>query len=88
MEYEVEFRPEADRDLSALDRDVTRRVLSRIRWLAQHFDEITVESLSGRQWKDLFKFRAGDYRILYTVNRAKKLISIHLIGHRREIYDE
>lgn len=87
MAYHVEFTPEAERDLSRLDREVAQRVVNRIRWLAQHFEQITVESLSGKQWKGVFNLRVGDYRVLYTVNRSKKLLTIHLIGHRREIYD-
>ena len=87
MQYSVEFRPEAEKDLLRLDPGVAQRVLNRIKWLAQHFDEITVESLRGKQWKGLLKLRVGDYRVLYTVNRPKKLIAIHLIGHRREIYE-
>jgi mRNA interferase RelE/StbE len=87
VEYRVEFRPEAEKDLSRLDKEISQRILKRIKWLAQHFEEITVESLTGRQWKGLFKLRVGDYRVLYTANRLKKLITIHLIGHRREIYE-
>ena len=87
MEYQVEFRPEADRDLSRLDKQVSQRVLKRIKWLAQHFEEIEVESLTGKQWRGVFKLRVGDYRVLYTADRLKRFITIHLIGHRREIYE-
>jgi mRNA interferase RelE/StbE len=87
VEYQVDFRPQAEEDLSRLDKQISQRVLKRIRWLAQHFEEITVEPLSGKQWKGVFKFRVGDYRVLYTASRSKKLITIHLIGHRREIYE-
>ena len=87
MEYQVEFRPEAERDLSRLDKQVSQRVLKRIKWLAQHFEEIEVESLTGKQWRGVFKLRVGDYRVLYTADRLKRLITIHLIGHRREIYE-
>jgi mRNA interferase RelE/StbE len=36
--------------------------------------------------KGLFKLRVGDYRIAYSIEEKKKLLTIHLIGHRREIY--
>ncbi len=84
--YEVEFRPEAVRDLDRLAPDVRERVLDRIRWLAAHFDDITPEPLRGRQWRGVLKLRVGDYRVLYTVGRRPRLLAIHLIGHRREIY--
>lgn len=87
MEYRVEFRRQAEKDLSQLDKGISQRILKRIRWLGQHFEEITVEALIGKQWKGILKLRVGDHRVLYTVNRSKKLIAIHLIGHRREIYE-
>jgi mRNA interferase RelE/StbE len=38
-------------------------------------------SLSG-----LYKLRAGDWRIIYEAEHADKVIFVHRIGHRREIY--
>ncbi len=84
--YEVEFRPEAVSDLGRLAPDVRERVLDRVRWLAAHFDEITPEPLRGKQWRGVVKLRVGDYRILYAADRRQRLLTIHLIGHRREIY--
>jgi len=84
--YHVEFRPEAINDLARLAPDVRERVLDRVRWLATHFDEITPEPLRGRQWRGVLKLRVGDYRFLYTADRRPRRLTIHLIGHRREIY--
>jgi mRNA interferase RelE/StbE len=84
--YEVEFRPEAVGDLDRLAPDVRERVLDRVRWLAAHFEEITPEPLRGRQWRGVSKLRVGDYRIIYAADRRQLLLTIHLIGHRREIY--
>ena len=36
---------------------------------------------AGRTW-----IGAGDYRVIYTINDAKKEVVIFAIGHRREIY--
>lgn len=87
MKYSVEFRPEAERDISRLDKVVAQRVLSRIKWLAEHIEDIQLESLQGKRWKGLFKLRVGDYRILFAVYHNKRLISVHFVGHRREIYE-
>ena len=87
MEYHVEFTPEAEIDLARLDRAVAQRILTRVRWLAQHIEEISLEPVTGKPWKGLFKFRVGDYRILYTLNRPNRLLTIHVIGHRREVYE-
>jgi mRNA-degrading endonuclease RelE of RelBE toxin-antitoxin system len=30
----------------------------------------------------------GDYRVIYQANREKKVLTIRLLGHRREIYNQ
>jgi mRNA interferase RelE/StbE len=87
VKYSVEFRPEAERDLSKLDKGVAQRIMNRVKWLAEHLEETRIEALRGGRWKGLFKLRVGDFRVVYVINHSKKLISIHLIGHRREIYE-
>jgi mRNA interferase RelE/StbE len=57
-----------------------------LRWLAENFDMIKPERLKGEMWKDKFKLRVGDYRVIYSVDFEKKIITVHLIGHRSEIY--
>jgi mRNA interferase RelE/StbE len=47
---------------------------------------IKPERLKGELWKDKFKLRVGDYRVIYSVDFEKKIITVHLIGHRSEIY--
>jgi mRNA interferase RelE/StbE len=85
-EYALEFRPDAEQDLKNLDRSVAQRLLNRLRWLTENFDSIAPEQLSGKDFRGIFKFRVGDYRILYTVHRTRRALSIHRIGHRSEIY--
>jgi len=83
--YEVEFTSEGQADLARLSKSIAQRILKKIRWLAENFEAITPEPLTGG-WKDLYKLRVGDYRVLYTFRAERKVILIHLVGHRREIY--
>ncbi len=64
---------------------MARRIAARISWLAEHFEEITPEPLKGGL-AGLFKFREGDYRIIYEPIRKERVIIVHEIGHRRDIY--
>ena len=83
--YQVEFVPEAESDLAHLSKPIAQRVLKRLRWLAENLDAITPELLSG-QWQGVFKLRVGDYRVLYTFDKAEQKIVVHLVGHRSEVY--
>ncbi len=75
----------ASRQLKNLDPPVARRIIDQIQWLAEHFEEITPEPLKG-DLAGLFKYREGDYRIIYEPLHKEKLIVVHEIGHRSEIY--
>lgn len=42
-------------------------------------------SLRG-QFLDLFKLRVGDYIVIYSFDRDERIVRIHLIDHRKDIY--
>ena len=83
--YHVGLTPEAATDLAHLDTPIAERVLKKLRWLAENFDVIKPEALTG-QWEGVFKLRVSDYRVLYTFDRVKQSIAVHFVKHRREIY--
>lgn len=83
--YEVEFTPDAEADLARLDAPAAQRVLKRLRWLAENFEAIKSETLTG-EWQGVFKLHVGDYRVLYTCDRVTRKIVVHFIRHRREVY--
>ncbi len=83
--YEIRILDEAIHDLQRLDKAVGRRVVKRINWLATNLDNINRERLTGNL-SEFYKFRVGDYRILYQVLEAEHILVIHQVGHRREIY--
>jgi mRNA interferase RelE/StbE len=83
--YHVSFTPDAEADLGSLDKSIAQRILKKLRWLVENFDVITPEPLTG-DWQGVFKLRVGDYRALYTYNKAKEEIVVHFVKHRREVY--
>lgn len=83
--YRIRILETATRELAHLDNSVGRRIVKRIRWLAENLDVIKPESLTG-DLAGLYKLRVGDYRVAYEIVRDEETIVIHLIGHRSEIY--
>ena len=83
--YQVEFLPKAAEELERLDNLIIKRILSKLRWLADNSEVIVPEPLSG-QLKGLFKLRVGNYRIIYSLDQERRIITVHLVGHRSEIY--
>ncbi|MGV0028315.1 type II toxin-antitoxin system RelE family toxin [Phormidesmis priestleyi] len=85
MSYTVEFEPEAINDLDKLDETIRERILTKINWLSDNFDQTKPQALTGNL-SELFKLRIGDYRVLYDFSRAENLITIIQVKHRREVY--
>jgi mRNA interferase RelE/StbE len=56
-----------------------------VSWLDEHLEDVKPEVLTG-ELANLFKLRVGAYRVLYEILRDERLIVIHKVGHRRDIY--
>ncbi|MBF0316546.1 MAG: type II toxin-antitoxin system RelE/ParE family toxin [Nitrospirae bacterium] len=80
---EVEWTEEAIEDLKKFDIQVTQRIVKKVLWLSEQFDNITPESLSGQR-KGEFKLKVGSWRVIYRVE--KDIIVIYAVGHRSAIY--
>jgi mRNA interferase RelE/StbE len=79
----LKFTVEAKAGLAKLDTPTARQILKKIGWLAENFELLAPEPLTG-EWKGVYKLRVGDYRALYTYDQ--KQLVIHFIRHRREVY--
>ena len=85
MKYRVDFTPQALEDVSKLDRIISARVIKRLEWLSQNIELINPQALKGK-FQGMFKLIVGDWRVIYTADFTNKLITVHLIGHRKEVY--
>jgi mRNA interferase RelE/StbE len=70
MSYLIEYEPEAIADLEKLTQTVRERIVKKINWLAENFDQINPQSLTA-DLAGLFKLRVGDYRVIYEFNREE-----------------
>jgi mRNA interferase RelE/StbE len=67
MSYRVTWEQNATDALETLDAAIIRRIFKRISWLSKNIDNIKLQGLTGTL-KGFFKLRAGNYRIIYSVN--------------------
>ncbi len=84
MHYSVLFSPSAERDLTALDKPVQRRVMAKIEALGENPRPAGVTKLQGEA--DAWRIRVGDYRVLYIIEDGRLVVLVVKIGHRREVY--
>lgn len=84
--YRIMVMPQAQADILRLPERMQTRMLSRLAWLAAHAETIPHESLHGEAWKGSFRFRIGDYRVIYQLDRADSRLIVLKVGHRRDVY--
>jgi mRNA interferase RelE/StbE len=82
-EYRITIKKSAAKELEAVPRKDLRKIIMRIRSLAQNPRPHGSQKLSGREQ---YRNRQGDYRIVYFIEDKDSLIDIVKIGHRREVY--
>jgi len=82
LDYKIEYKSSVIRDLKNLDRNAARRIIEH---LEKNFSEGKEQGvpLSG-QFKGLFRYRMGDYRVIYT--KTRNGILVLRIAHRSNIY--
>jgi mRNA interferase RelE/StbE len=85
MPFSVRVLDSAKEDLRRLDTHVALRILKKLDWLAENAENLDHTALKG-ELNSFCKLRDGDYRILYELIRREKLILVHAVGHRRDIY--
>jgi mRNA-degrading endonuclease RelE of RelBE toxin-antitoxin system len=88
MAYRVEVGPKARRQLGELDAAVGAAVERKIIWLAQNASTMVHRRLVGMpdDLAGLCKLRISDWRILYWIYHAEKVVRIYRIQHRSEVY--
>jgi mRNA interferase RelE/StbE len=88
MAYRVEVGPKASAQLSELDSTVGSAVERKIIWLAQNAAGMIHRRLVGMpdDLAGLCKLRVGDWRILYWIYHAERIVRIYRIQHRSEVY--
>ena len=83
--YTVQLLDEAINELACLDKPIAKRIIKKIKWLAENIENIQPEGLTG-ELAGLYKLRVGSYRIIYEILEDENLIIIYAIGHRSKIY--
>jgi len=83
--YSLEIKQSAQRELDALDDTVFPRIDRKIVALADNPRPSGCKKLRG--YRDQWRIRVGDWRVIYIIDDATKLISVMRIAHRREVYE-
>lgn len=88
MGFEVEFDPDAVKDLKKLDRPVQQRLVDFLKTRVATLDNPRSigEALSGAKLGNYWKYRVGDWRIICDIQDHRIVVRVLRIGNRRELY--
>jgi mRNA interferase RelE/StbE len=84
VSYAVNIRPAAQRQFARLPTNIRKAVGSELEGLAEaprpHGCRKMVGSTNG------YRIRVGDYRVIYEIDDAARVVLVTVIGHRSEVY--
>jgi mRNA interferase RelE/StbE len=80
----IRFVRSARKELERFDAAVVERLFARIVALAQNPRPAGCKKLRGTT--DLWRVRAGDYRIIYLIDDRGGIVEIRAVRHRKDAY--
>ena len=85
MAYQVKWHERAVEDLKDVDKKGAKGLIERVKeYLPQ--DPISLGKPLHGEFKGIYRYRYGKYRVLYTIDRKEDIIVILRVGKRKEIY--
>jgi len=88
LAWDIEFDPDAVKDLKKLDKQVQIRILGflRSRLGAMENPRELGEALAGSQLGNYWKYRVGDWRLICDIQDRRIVVRVLRVGNRREVY--
>ena len=82
--YRVDFTPSADKALRKLPQSVQIRIATAARNLREEPRPRGCVKLKGEE--QLWRIRAGDYRVVYTIEDDELIVLVVRVAHRKDVY--
>lgn len=87
MAWQIEFHPDAVKELKQLDRAAAARTVKTLETRIAVLDDPRAlgAALTGEH-SGYWRWRIGDYRVIARIEDARIVILVVRVGHRREVY--
>jgi mRNA interferase RelE/StbE len=83
--YKVAYLDSIEEDLKKLDKGIVKKILSRIETYLAQDPKGLGKQLKG-DFQGYWRYRWGDYRVIYRIAEQEILIIVLRISHRKEVY--
>jgi mRNA interferase RelE/StbE len=86
LAFKVVWNRQALDEIADFDKSVRERIYTRVTVNLAESPQSLGAPLSGNL-AGLWRYRVGDYRVVFAVDLADRLIRILAVGHRKDVYD-
>lgn len=83
--YVLDIKPSARKELENLSDSLIARLAPKIDGLAADPRPSGCRKLRG--YKDFWRIRVGEYRVVYIIDDDRKMVSVTRVAHRRDVYE-
>ena len=87
MAYNVKWQEKAIEDLKQVDKKSAKSIIERVKIYLPE-DPISLGKPLKGIFKGLYRYRFGDYRVIYSIDKKENTILILKIGKRKEVYNQ
>ena len=85
MAYKAIWHEESLKDLKKFDRTIAKKIVEKVKnYLIQNPEKLGIP-LKGNL-KGLYRYRIGEYRVMYVIDKEEKKVIILKVNHRKKIY--
>ncbi len=85
MAYKAIWHEGSLEDLKRFDRTIAKKIVEKVKnYLIQDPEKLGIP-LKGN-FKGLYRYRIGDYRVIYVIDQEEKKIIILKVNHRKKVY--
>jgi mRNA interferase RelE/StbE len=84
--YTVVLTQTAEKELQKLPVRMIEKIIALLKSLEENPRPSGCKKLKG--YKNLWRVRIGNYRIIYDIDDIILLVDVREIGHRKDIYDQ
>jgi len=85
LAYNVIWHERVVADLKAVDRSMAVKVIDKVKNHLARDPEKLGKPLKG-VLRGLYRYRWGDYRVIYSIDISESRLAILHLGHRKDVY--
>jgi len=82
--YKIEVKPSIEKDLRKIPHQYIGKIIQEIENLSTNPYPTGTVKLTATE--NTYRFRVGNYRVIYQVIKSERTIIVHHIRHRKEAY--